>query len=136
MNASRTPGDAAWSISVAMLALAGAVALALAPAGELRTHPFMALGLLSTFALGGVAAQARWNGRPWRGWPAAVANAVIGLMVLGKVAEAIINGDTHTHALGVPRILRMLIFGALLALSFRPMRVTGERPARRPITSR
>ncbi len=62
----RTPGQVAWAVWLAALALAGAWTLAAVPPWLLRGHWDTSLLWMFALACAGVAAEAAWNGRAHR----------------------------------------------------------------------
>lgn len=62
----RTRGEAAASVWLAALSLAGAVLMASVPAAALRGYPLTSLVTLLALAFGAVGAEAMWNARAWR----------------------------------------------------------------------
>jgi hypothetical protein len=127
--------DAAWTLLLAALSAAGAVTLVLTPSEVLRAHALAAFTLVLTFALGGVVADAMWNGRPWR-WPAAVwASLLVMVFSTARYVEMLWIPDGAPELALAPRVLRVLMMVALFALTMRHRQdvdTPRPRPSPRP----
>ena len=123
--------DAAWTLLLAALSVAGAVTLVLTPAEALRAHALTAFPLVLTFALGGVVADAVWKERPWRAPATLWATLLAMVFSATKYLEMVWIPHDAPHLATAPRVIRMLMIVALYALTMR-QRHEHDVPTPRP----